>query len=91
MPITASQIAEQLQGEVVGDGTVELLGFAAADKAREGDLTFAEREIYFTSAEQSKARLFSCLDRLPPSARSSSECRIRGWPWPGYCRFFPAR
>ena len=55
MPITASQIAEQLQGEVVGDGTVELLGFAAADKAREGDLTFAEREIYFASAEQSKA------------------------------------
>ena len=55
MPITASQIAEQLQGEVIGDGTVELLGFAAADKAREGDLTFAEKEIYFANAEQSQA------------------------------------
>ena len=55
MPITASQIAEQLQGEVIGDGTVELLGFAAADKAREGDLTFAEKEIYFANAERSQA------------------------------------
>ena len=55
MPITASQIAEQLQGEVIGDGAVELLGFAAADKAREGDLTFAEKEIYFANAERSQA------------------------------------
>ena len=55
MPITASQIAEQVQGEVIGDGAVELLGFAAADKAREGDLTFAEKEIYFANAERSQA------------------------------------
>lgn len=55
MPITASQIAEQLRGEVVGDGSVELTGLAPADRARRGDLTFAEKETYFAAAEQSDA------------------------------------
>jgi UDP-3-O-[3-hydroxymyristoyl] glucosamine N-acyltransferase len=55
MPMTVSQIAEQLQGEVRGDGTVELTGFASADRARTGDLTFAEKETYFAAAEQSPA------------------------------------
>jgi UDP-3-O-[3-hydroxymyristoyl] glucosamine N-acyltransferase len=55
MPYTASQIAEQLRGEVLGDGTVVLSGFAPADSARVGDLTFAENEKYFARAEQSAA------------------------------------
>ncbi|MEY2465504.1 MAG: UDP-3-O-[3-hydroxymyristoyl] glucosamine N-acyltransferase, partial [Verrucomicrobiota bacterium] len=55
MPITASQIAEQLRGEVIGDGSVELTGLAPADCARPGDLTFAEKETYFAAAEQSQA------------------------------------
>src|SRR5437667_4171205 len=55
MPITVSQIAEQLRAEVLGDGAVELTGFAAADHARTGDLTFAEKETYFAAAEQSLA------------------------------------
>ena len=55
MTFTASQIAEQLQGEVLGDGTVKLTGFAAADLARPGDLTFAEKESYFAAADQSQA------------------------------------
>ncbi len=55
MPYTASQIAEQLRGEVLGDGSVELTGFAPADCARPGDLTFAEKESYFAAAEQSQA------------------------------------
>src|SRR5438132_10869550 len=55
MPYTASQIAEQLNGQVVGDGSIELRGFAPADCARPGDLTFAEKESYFTAAEQSEA------------------------------------
>jgi UDP-3-O-[3-hydroxymyristoyl] glucosamine N-acyltransferase len=52
---TAGQIAEQLQGEVIGESSVELKGFAAANAARAGDLTFAEKESYFAAAEQSPA------------------------------------
>lgn len=55
MPITVSQIAEKLRGEVIGNGAVELTGFAAAEHARPGDLTFAEKETYFAAAEQSLA------------------------------------
>ncbi|HUD48695.1 MAG TPA: UDP-3-O-(3-hydroxymyristoyl)glucosamine N-acyltransferase [Candidatus Baltobacteraceae bacterium] len=55
MPLTASQIAEQLHGEVLGDGSVLLTGFAPADCARPGDLTFAEKPAYFAAAEESQA------------------------------------
>lgn len=55
MTITAAQIAEQLRGEVVGDGSVQLTGFAPADCARAGDLTFADKESYFAAAERSQA------------------------------------
>ncbi len=55
MPFTVAQIAEQLRGEVLGDGSVPITGFAPADSARAGDLTFAENEIYFAAAEQSQA------------------------------------
>jgi UDP-3-O-[3-hydroxymyristoyl] glucosamine N-acyltransferase len=55
MPLTASQIAEQLHGEVLGDGSTELTGFAPADCAKPGDLTFAEKEAYFAAAEGSQA------------------------------------
>jgi UDP-3-O-[3-hydroxymyristoyl] glucosamine N-acyltransferase len=55
MNITAAEIAKQLRGEVIGDGSVQLTGFAPADSARPGDLTFAEKESYFAAAEQSQA------------------------------------
>jgi len=55
MALTAFQIAEQLQGKVLGDGSVELTGLAPADCARAGDLTFAEKAAYFDAAEQSNA------------------------------------
>ncbi len=55
MSFTAAQIAQQLRGEVLGDGSVTLTGFAAAEHARPGDLTFAEKETYFAAAEQSQA------------------------------------
>jgi UDP-3-O-[3-hydroxymyristoyl] glucosamine N-acyltransferase len=55
MPITASQIAQQVHGEIIGDASVELTGFAPAEHARQGDLTFAEKEAYFAAAEASQA------------------------------------
>jgi UDP-3-O-[3-hydroxymyristoyl] glucosamine N-acyltransferase len=55
MSFTAAQIAEKLQGELVGDGSVEILGLAPADRARAGELTFAENASYFAAAQQSQA------------------------------------
>ncbi len=55
MPFTAAEIAKHLQGEVVGDPAASLIGFAQADAARAGDLTFAENESYFARAENSAA------------------------------------
>jgi UDP-3-O-[3-hydroxymyristoyl] glucosamine N-acyltransferase len=52
---TVSEIAKQLQGEVVGDGNAVLNGFSTADQARPGNLTFAETEDYFAAAENSAA------------------------------------
>lgn len=55
MPLTVSQIAEQVKGEVIGDSSLVLNGIAAAGQARPGDLTFAEKDSYFALAEQSQA------------------------------------
>jgi UDP-3-O-[3-hydroxymyristoyl] glucosamine N-acyltransferase len=55
MPFTAFQIAQELQGQVLGDDSVILTGFAPASTAKPGDLTFAESEVFFAKAEQSAA------------------------------------
>ncbi len=55
MPLSAAEIAKIIGGEVVGDPAILLKGFAPADRAKEGDLTFAENENYFARAEQSAA------------------------------------
>lgn len=69
MPITASQIAEQLRGEVLGDGSVALTGFAPANCARSGDLTFAEKPAYFAAAEQSQATAILVSGEFAPSKK----------------------
>jgi len=55
MPFTVSEIAQRLSGEVIGDGTVVITGFAPTNAAKPGDLTFAENEAYFLAACQSSA------------------------------------
>jgi UDP-3-O-[3-hydroxymyristoyl] glucosamine N-acyltransferase len=55
MPYTIADIAKRLGGEVFGDPSLVLRGFAPADRAQPGDLTFAENENYFARAEQSAA------------------------------------
>jgi UDP-3-O-[3-hydroxymyristoyl] glucosamine N-acyltransferase len=52
---TTAEIAKELDGEVIGDGSLNLTGFAPATAARPGDLTFAENETFFQKAEQSAA------------------------------------
>jgi UDP-3-O-[3-hydroxymyristoyl] glucosamine N-acyltransferase len=55
MAFTAAQIAKELKGELIGDGSVQITSLAPADRARAGELTFAENAAYFATAEQSKA------------------------------------
>lgn len=55
MPFTAAEIARLLGGEVLGEPNLVLHGFAPADRAQPGELTFAENENYFARAEQSLA------------------------------------
>jgi UDP-3-O-[3-hydroxymyristoyl] glucosamine N-acyltransferase len=55
MPLSAAEIANHLGGEVIGEPGLILKGFAPADRAQPGDLTFAENESYFVRAEQSAA------------------------------------
>ncbi len=55
MPFTAAEIAKQIGGEVIGQPALLLKGFAPADRAQPGDLTFAENANYFARAEQSAA------------------------------------
>ncbi len=55
MFLTPAQLAEPLQGHVIGDGNVRLTGLASADRARPGELTFAENASYFAAAELSQA------------------------------------
>jgi UDP-3-O-[3-hydroxymyristoyl] glucosamine N-acyltransferase len=55
MSFTAAEIAKHVGGEVLGDAALKITGFAPADRAQRGDLTFAENENYFARAEQSAA------------------------------------
>lgn len=55
MPFTAAEIAKLLGGDVIGEGSVLLKGFAPADRAQPDNLTFAENENYFARADQSAA------------------------------------
>lgn len=55
MPFKAADIANQLHGEVLGNGDLLLSGFAPANAAKSTDLTFAENETFFAKADQSAA------------------------------------
>ncbi|MGO8764701.1 MAG: UDP-3-O-(3-hydroxymyristoyl)glucosamine N-acyltransferase [Limisphaerales bacterium] len=55
MPFTTAEIAQLIGGEVIGDDKALLNGFAPIENAQPGDLTFAENEVFFARAEQSKA------------------------------------
>ena len=73
MPFTAAEIARQLGGEIAGDGSVALSGFAAANLAKAGELTFAENETYLERAEQSAASAIL----VPKSVTQGSKTLIR--------------
>ena len=70
MPYTVADIAKLLGGEVLGDASLVLKGFAPADRAQPGDLTFAENESYFARAEQSAASAI-IIDGPAPACRKT--------------------
>jgi UDP-3-O-[3-hydroxymyristoyl] glucosamine N-acyltransferase len=55
MAFTTAEIAKHIEGELLGDASAILTGFAPADSAKPGDLTFAENEDFFACAENSDA------------------------------------
>ena len=69
MPYTAAQIAEQLCGDVIGDASVQITGFAQANNARAGDLTFAENETHFSAAEQGPASAILVSDPFTSASK----------------------
>ncbi len=52
---TAAELAERLQGQVLGDGALRLSGFALAETAGPADLTWAETPKHFARAEAGRA------------------------------------
>ncbi len=70
MPFTIAEIAAQIGGEIHGDGTAVLTGFAPAHQAKAGDLTFAENETYFAAADQSAASAILVADGFVSSRKS---------------------
>lgn len=72
MPFIITEIARHLGGEVVGDSSIVLQGFAPADRAQPGDLTFAENEIFLARAEQSAAS--AIIVDAPATSRKALIC-----------------
>ena len=70
MPFTIAQIAEKVRGEILGDASTELTGLSSAECAKTGDLTFAEKEIYFEAAEQSQASAILVSGPFAPSKKA---------------------
>ena len=69
MAFTAAEIAQKLSGEVQGDAAISLTGFAPADRAQPGDLTFAENTEYFSRAEASAASAILVAGEVPASKK----------------------
>jgi UDP-3-O-[3-hydroxymyristoyl] glucosamine N-acyltransferase len=73
MTFTTAEIAKLLAGEVLGDTNAVLTGFAAADQAQAGNLTFADTAEYFATAENSAAAAIIA----GPNATSARKIIIR--------------
>ena len=90
MQITAADIARRLDGEVLGDGSLSITGFAPAETAREGDLTFAENDDYFSRAEASAASAMSLTGLVCMLGLGGISTSIAYWLWGRLLRDYPA-
>jgi UDP-3-O-[3-hydroxymyristoyl] glucosamine N-acyltransferase len=55
MRVTLETVAKAIDGEVVGDGSIEITGVAGIREAREGDLTFLANPRYEPYLDQTRA------------------------------------
>ncbi len=83
---TTAQLAEKLGAELVGDGALVINGFAPADAAQAGHLTFAENEAYLAKAEQSGASAILVGDKM--TSTSKTLLRMKN-PRVGYAKVLP--
>ena len=67
---TTGQIAERIGATVLGNPDLPLSGFAPADSAKPGDLTFAENESYFARARQSLASAILVAGDFPADSKT---------------------
>ena len=74
MSFTVAEIARLVEGTVSGDDSTLLTGFAPAESARPGDLTFAENEAYLAKAEQSAAS--AILVSVPVTSSSKALIQV---------------
>ena len=86
LSFTTSQLAEQLGAELVGDGALVINGFAPADAAQAGHLTFAENEAYLAQAEQGGASAILVSDTMASATKTL--LRMKN-PRVGYAKVLP--
>ena len=70
MRFTAAEIARHVRGQVLGDGATVLTGFATAENARPGDLTFAENDAFFARAEAGAAAAILVADDFKSATKA---------------------
>lgn len=65
--VNVGEIAEQVEGRVVGDASVAITGVASVDAAEAGELVFAESARFLTAALQSHAAAVLTHPQLAPT------------------------
>jgi UDP-3-O-[3-hydroxymyristoyl] glucosamine N-acyltransferase len=70
MPFTVDEISRHLGGEVAGNASLVLHSFAPAERAREGELTFAESDAYFAVAEKGGASAVIVNDHYSSASKT---------------------
>ncbi len=73
MRVTLDTVAKAIDGEVVGDGSIEITGVAGIREAQEGDLTFLANPRYEPYLEQTRASAVIVAE----NHRSTSKALIR--------------
>jgi UDP-3-O-[3-hydroxymyristoyl] glucosamine N-acyltransferase len=69
---SAAELAAEVGGKVIGDGSVTISRVASLEQAGAGDITYVEDEKFFDAAATSQA---TCVI-VAPDARVTANCRI---------------
>jgi UDP-3-O-[3-hydroxymyristoyl] glucosamine N-acyltransferase len=71
MKWTLSEIAREVQGQIVGDGNLEIQGIASIEDAAKGEITFVASQKYVKEFSKSKASAFIIPEDLEAPANKS--------------------